>query len=111
MRPAAPELAPNVSPSKAVGESAENVEHLLRKLLAGHGTEDTAALNMQQLASRALQGKLIDARLSDSINGLAMMHLLATMDQDRLTPGRAAEFVNLSTVVTYLIELAGRSIP
>jgi hypothetical protein len=39
-----------------------------------------------------------------------MMHLLATMDQDRLTPERAAEFVNLSTVIAYLIELAGRSL-
>ena len=66
-------------------------------------------LNMQQLAGRALQSKLIDTRLSDSINGLGMMHLLAMMDQDRLTPERAAEFVNLSAVVAYLIELAGRS--
>jgi hypothetical protein len=94
---------------QAVADSARNVEHLLRKLLARHGTEDTPPLNMQQLASRALQSGLIDARLTDSINGLGMMRLLAAMDQDRLTPERAAEFVNLSAVIAYLIELAGRA--
>ena len=82
----------------------------MRKLLVGHGTEDSAPLDMQQLASRALQSGLIDAPLADSINKLSLMHLLATMDQDRLTPERAAEFVNLSAVVAYLIESAGRSL-
>ena len=103
-------LAPNVRPGQAVANSARNIEDLLRKLLVGHGTEDSAPLDMQQLASRALQSGLIDAPLADSINKLSLMHLLATMDQDRLTPERAAEFVNLSAVVAYLIESAGRSL-
>lgn len=105
-----PELAPSVSPSQAVATSAARVEHLLRKLLADHGAENTSSLNMQQLASRALQSALIDAQLADSINGLGVMRLLAAMDQDRLTPERAAEFVNLSTVIAYLIERAARSL-
>jgi hypothetical protein len=101
-----PELGPNVSPSKAVASSVAKVERLLRKLLADHGAIDTSSLNMRQLASRALQSALIDAKLADSINGLDIMRLLAEMDQGRLTPQRATEFVNLSTVIVYLIELA-----
>jgi hypothetical protein len=104
-----PKLAPNVSPSQAVADSARNVEHLLRKLLAGNGTEDMSPLDMQQLASRALQSGLIDTRLADAINKLSLLDLLARMDQDRLTPERAAEFVNLSTIVSHLIQSVGRS--
>jgi hypothetical protein len=107
-RRTSPELAANVSPSRAVADSAQNIEDLLRKLLARPGTEDTSRLDMQQLASRALQGGLIGAPLADSINKLGLMHLLATMDQDRLTPERAAEFVSLSAIVAHLIESVGR---
>jgi hypothetical protein len=106
-----PEPAPGISPSQAVATSAGQVERLLRTLLADHGSEDTSSLNMQQLASRALQSALIDAQLSDSINGLGVMRLLAAMDQDRLTPDRAAEFVTLSTAISYLIERAARTQP
>jgi hypothetical protein len=103
-----PELGPNISPSQAVARSVGKIDGLLRKLLADHGAIDTSSLNMRQLASRALQGALIGAELADSINGLDIMRLLAEMDQDRLTPQRATEFVNLSTVIVYLIELVAR---
>lgn len=46
---------------------------------------------MPQLASRALQLGLIDAKLADSINGLSVMRMLAAMDQHELTEQRALE--------------------
>ena len=61
------------------------------------------------MASRALQSGLIDTRLADAINKLGLLDLLARMDQDRVTPERAAEFVNLSAIVSHLIQSAGRS--
>jgi hypothetical protein len=105
---ALPELAPNVSPGQAVADSAQRVEQLLRKLLAEHGVANTSTLSMQQLASRALQSRLIDAQLADSINSLGWMYQLAKMDEDRLTGQRAAAFVSLSDVIASLIELAGK---
>jgi N-acyl-L-homoserine lactone synthetase len=103
------ELALNSSPSAAVAVSAVQIERMLRELLEGSSAEGIHGLPMPQLASRALQLGLIDARLADSINGLSTMRILAAMDQDRLTEQRAAEFTSLAAAIEYLLGLALRA--
>lgn len=104
----AAELMQSASPSAAVAVSTAQVERMLRDLLTGHTGEDIQRLALPQLGNGALQLGLIDAKLADSINGLAAMRLLAAMDQDKLTRERACEFVGLATAVEYLVQIALR---
>lgn len=104
------ELAKTVAPSAAVAASTQRVERALRELLTTVAPEDLADLNIAQLANRALQLKLIDRRLADTINGLNVMRLLAATDQDRLDNNKAAEYAALSAAALYLLDQARRRI-
>jgi len=110
---AAPANAPSprdsLSPSAIVAASVQLVEHELRTLLAGSTSENLTALNLAQLASRALQLGLIDTKLADTLGGLTVMRLLAATGQDRLTPTHADEFASLAATATYLLDIASRS--
>ena len=86
-----------------VASSALQVERLLRELLDGSSAEDITRLALPQLASRAVQLGLIDAKLADSINGLSVMRILAAMDQDRLTEHQALEFATLAAAIETLL--------
>jgi hypothetical protein len=99
----------NTTPSAAVAASALSVERLLRDLLAGSTADEVGRLPMPQLANEALELGLIDPNLADSISGLNAMHMLAAMDQDRLTEQRAAEFASLATAIGYLLGRAIRA--
>lgn len=102
------ELAETASPSAAIAASYQRVELALRQLLAGTTTEDFSALNTAQLANRALELKLIDPHLADTLNGLSVMRLLAVMDQDRTSLSNAKEFIGLAAAVLYLLKIASR---
>lgn len=102
------ELAVTASPSAAVAASYQRVERALRELLAGTTTEDFSALNLAQLANRALELKLIDPQLADTLNGLSVMRLLAAMDQERTDLSRATEFSGLAAAALYLLDIASR---
>ena len=110
---AAPANAPSphdsLSPSAIVAASVQLVEHELRTLLAGSTSENLTALNLAQLASRALQLGLIDTKLADTLGGLTVMRLLAATGQDRLTSTHADEFASLAATATYLLNIASRS--
>ena len=85
--------------SALVASSAVQVEQLLRQLLEGASADDIGRLPLPQLASRALQLGLIDAKLADSINGLSVMRMLAAMEQNRLTEHQALEFATLAAAI------------
>jgi len=102
------ELAETASPSAVVAGSYQRVEHALRELLAGATTDDFATLNLAQLANRALELKLIDPKLADTLNGLSVMRLLAMLDPDRTDRSRATEYAGLSAAALYLLDLASR---
>jgi len=97
-------LAETVSPTAAVAASTQLVEHALRERLHGATTEDLRALNLAQLASRALELKVIDDQLADSLSGFSVMRLLAATEQERLDHAKAAEFTNLATALLYLLK-------
>jgi hypothetical protein len=97
------------SPSAVVASSARQVERLLRELLEGGSAGDVASLTLPQLANRAVQLGLIDAKLADSINGLSVMRILAAMDQGRLTEHQALEFATLATAIEHLLSIAIRA--
>jgi hypothetical protein len=100
------QLANTASPSAAIAESTQRLEHALRQLLTGASTEDLTALNRPQLTNRVLQLKLIDPQLADSLDGLSVMRHLAATDQDRLTHDRATEYADLSAALLYLLNHA-----
>lgn len=99
---------PATSPSAIVAESYQQVERALRDLLANATDENLSALNLAQLANRALQLKLIDPHLADTLDGLGIMRMLAAMEQDRLDHSKATEFSDLATAALYLIDIASR---
>ena len=101
--------ANGMSPSAVVASSALQVERLLRELLGGSSAEDIRQLPMPQLASRALQLGLIDAKLADSINGLSVMRMLAAVDQHELTGHQALEFATLAAAIEALLRPLIRS--
>ena len=101
--------ARKIVPSALIASSALQVERLLRELLEGSSAEDITRLTLPQLASRALQLGLIDAKLADSINGLNVMRILAGMDQDRLTEHQALEFATLAAAIETLLSPAIRA--
>jgi len=102
------QLAETASPMAAIADSYQQVEHALRELLGGTTTEDLSTLNLAQLANRALQLKLIDAKLADTLNGLSAMRLLAAIDQDRIDRTRATEFTGYAAAALYLLDIASR---
>ena len=97
-----------VSPAAAVAGNYLQVETALRLALASAAADDFSALNLAQLANRALQLKVIDAKLADTINGISVMRLLAALDPERLTPTQATEFSGLTTAALYLLDIAAR---
>jgi hypothetical protein len=97
------------APGALVASSALHVERLLRELLEGSSAEDITRLTLPQLANRAVQLGLIDAKLADSINGLSVMRMLAAMDQGRLTEHQALEFATLAAAIETLLSLAIRA--
>jgi hypothetical protein len=101
------ELATKLPPSGAIAASTRLVEQALRGLVTSATTEDLSDLNLAQLAHRALELKLIDAQLADSLNGLSVMRLMAAMDQDQVNQARAMEFTSLATALLYLLRRAG----
>jgi hypothetical protein len=93
-------------PSAVVAASTQQLEHALRVLLAAETADDHTGLSLAQLANRALQHQLIDPQLADSLNGLAVMHLLAVNGQDRLDSRRASEYASLAAASQYLVNRA-----
>jgi hypothetical protein len=100
--------AQKLSPRATVVVNAANVEHLLRELLAISNSKDSKGLSTPQLASRALRLGLIDANLTDAINGLETLRTLAIHDPDRLTEVQAGEYASTSAAVAYVLQIAIR---
>jgi uncharacterized membrane protein len=97
------ELAVSTSPAAAIEASIQRVERDLRAVVEAAADEPLTTLNVSQLASRGLALGVIDAQLSDAINGLGVMRLMAIMDQTRLSVDQAMEFATLCAGVLYVL--------
>jgi hypothetical protein len=104
-------LAETVSPSAAIESSIQRVEHRLRSMVVAASNEQVSLLNVSQLASRALELRIIDAALFDTINGLGVMRLMAAMNQDRLDLSEAKEFATLCAAALYVLNTPRRKRP
>jgi hypothetical protein len=93
-------------PAAQVLVHAQRLEDELRTLLRLAGAGETDNLNLAQLANRALQHRLIDPRLADTLNGLSVMRLLASVDGDSVGQAQADQFAQLSTAASQLLEAA-----
>jgi hypothetical protein len=105
LAPAAEAYGPDsdLSPSAVVASSFREVEVALRDLLTTASPDGLTELNLAQLANRALELKLIDTQLADSLNGFSVMRLLSAMNPERTDHAKAAEFSNLATALLYLL--------
>lgn len=103
-----PEPDTAASPDDAVTASYQRVVNAVRDLLARTTTDNISALNLAQLSNRALQLKLIDTRLADTLNGLSVMHLLAAADPGRIDRKHATEFASLAAAALYVLDYASR---
>jgi hypothetical protein len=88
------ELASTTSPVAAVQASLQRLGHELANLL---DSEETAGLNVPEMADLALAHRRLNERTRDGIDGVAVMHTMALLDEGgrRLTQAEARSYIGL----------------
>lgn len=86
------------SPVGAVSASLDRLGHELATRLQTDGAGGVTGLNVNELAALALERKLINSPTRDGIEGLAVMHTMAMLDDGgrRLLPEHALDYVGLT---------------